>query len=167
MQKKSSFIPINEQTRSKFDLLPGSSIRVFLYLSQKLPRIFPKQTRIARDLHISDRTVRRAIKQLRSLKMIKGAKFYKCTTVYEINPELIHSEKKKAMHVVRSQYMKDYFARVAKEHGRRFYNAAGRTVAAGHNKNKDLSLSKNGENLGNTLRQYGVTLKQMPLMAYA
>lgn len=69
--------------------VPGSVHQTFTYLLQCLPAIFPAQKTIAKKLGLSLCTVNRAIRTLEKLGMIKKYRFYRRSSVYEINCDLI------------------------------------------------------------------------------
>lgn len=137
MQKQPDlpFLTINHKAFEAFQVMPKSATLVFMYLAKKAPRIFPKQTTIAREVGIGISTARRALKLLETHKIIKRHRNYKCPTVYSLHP-LFLLKKMAKLHADMTVGMINFFSRVAKEHGRRFYCAGRYPKTVTHNQNK-------------------------------
>jgi len=105
---------------SRIHLLKGSEVKVFMYLLYRAPRIYPKQSTIAKDLEIGIATVIRAIKGLREKNFIKMNKFYKTPSVYEIQPEFL-IERVKAKYKQAAANIIQTFHAQAKRLGHRFW----------------------------------------------
>jgi len=141
MRSNANFVSVNVQITENLKDFKGSSLKVAIYLLDKVPRVFPKVCTIAKDCGLSRATVFRALKLLKEKRVIKTERFYRQSNVYRFNPDLLRG-KLRLMHRQFSDTMSSHKRHIAKILGRRFYDAGRVSKCDPHNKNKETKKDR-------------------------